>query len=192
MYSIKNRTYCFSKAYIIGRNNLHKCHMLSGSFFITFFYPQYIGFRTSLVAQWVRICLPMQGTQVWSLIHEDSHHPGATKPMGRNCWAHALEPACCTCLEPVLHMREDTAMRSLCTKTESSPHTPQLEKACMKQRRPSAAIKKTKHTSQGFPGSSVVKNPPANAGVSSSIPGSGRSEDLLEKEMATHPVFLPG
>ena len=145
MYSIKNRTYCFSKAYIIGRNNLHKCHMLSGSFFITFFYPQYIGFRTSLVAQWVRICLPMQGTQVWSLIHEDSHHPGATKPMGRNCWAHALEPACCTCLEPVLHMREDTAMRSLCTKTESSPHTPQLEKACMKQRRPSAAIKKTKN-----------------------------------------------
>ena len=27
----------------------------------------------------------------------------------------------------------------------------------------------------GFPGSSVVKNPPANAGDMSSIPGSGRS-----------------
>ena len=27
----------------------------------------------------------------------------------------------------------------------------------------------------GFPGGSVVKNPPANAGHASSIPGSGRS-----------------
>ena len=35
----------------------------------------------------------------------------------------------------------------------------------------------------GFPGGSVVKNQPANAGDASSIPGSGRS---LEKEMATH------
>ena len=33
-----------------------------------------------------------------------------------------------------------------------------------------------------FPGSSVVKNPPANAGDMSSIPG---SEDPLEEEMAT-------
>ena len=37
--------------------------------------------------------------------------------------------------------------------------------------------------SHGFPGGSVVKNPPANAGNSGSIPGSSRS---LEKEMATH------
>ena len=35
----------------------------------------------------------------------------------------------------------------------------------------------------GFPGGSVVKNPPANAGDVSSIPG---QEDLLEEEMATH------
>ena len=35
----------------------------------------------------------------------------------------------------------------------------------------------------GFPGSSVVKNLPANAGDSGSILGSGRS---LEEEMATH------
>ena len=35
----------------------------------------------------------------------------------------------------------------------------------------------------GFSGGSVVKNPPANAGDSGSIPGSG---DPLEKEMATH------
>ena len=35
----------------------------------------------------------------------------------------------------------------------------------------------------GFPGGSVVKNPPANAGDSGLIPGSGRSP---KEEMATH------
>ena len=38
----------------------------------------------------------------------------------------------------------------------------------------------------GFPGGSAVKNPPANAGDASSIPGSG----ILEKEMATHSGIL--
>ena len=36
---------------------------------------------------------------------------------------------------------------------------------------------------KGFPGGSVVKNPPANAGDVGSIPGLGRS---LVKEMATY------
>ena len=40
---------------------------------------------------------------------------------------------------------------------------------------------------KGFPGGSVVKNPPAIAGDVGSIPGSGRS---LEKEMATHSSTL--
>ena len=34
---------------------------------------------TSLVVQWVRTCLPMQGTWVWSLVPEDSTCRGATK-----------------------------------------------------------------------------------------------------------------
>ena len=38
-----------------------------------------------------------------------------------------------------------------------------------------------------FPGGSVVKNSPANAGDMGSIPG---SEDPLEKEMATHSNIL--
>ena len=37
--------------------------------------------------------------------------------------------------------------------------------------------------STGFPGGSVVKNLPTNAGDASSIPG---QEDPLEKEMTTH------
>ena len=39
-----------------------------------------------------------------------------------------------------------------------------------------------------FPGGSVVKNLPANAGDSSSIPGSGRSPG--EGKMATHSSIL--
>ena len=39
----------------------------------------------------------------------------------------------------------------------------------------------------GFPGGSVVKNPPANAGDTGLIPG---WEDPLEKEVATHSSVL--
>ena len=43
------------------------------------------------------------------------------------------------------------------------------------------------HLFEGFPGGSLVKNLPANAGDTRSIPGSG---DSLEKEMATHSIIL--
>ena len=42
----------------------------------------------------------------------------------------------------------------------------------------------------GFTGGSVIKNPPANAGDTGSIPGSGRSPG--EGERQPTPVFLPG
>ena len=43
----------------------------------------------------------------------------------------------------------------------------------------------------GFPGGSVVKKPPDNAGDPGSIPELGRSPgDPLEKEMATHSRIL--
>ena len=42
----------------------------------------------------------------------------------------------------------------------------------------------------GFPGGSVVKNPPANAGDSSSISGSGRSP--WRRKWQPTPIFLPG
>ena len=38
----------------------------------------------SLVAQWIRICLPMQGTEVRSLVWEDPTCRGATKPVHHN------------------------------------------------------------------------------------------------------------
>ena len=70
-------------------------------------------FGTALVAQWLRIHLPMQGTWARSLVWEDPTCHGATKPMCHNYWACALEPTSHnywarvpqllkpTCLEPM-------------------------------------------------------------------------------------------
>ena len=42
------------------------------------------GKRASLVAQWLRVCLPMQGTQVRALVQEDPTCRGATGPVSHN------------------------------------------------------------------------------------------------------------
>ena len=61
----------------------------------------------SLVTPWIRICLPMQGTQVQSLVQEDSICCGANKPMHHNYWAHAsvqfssIAQSCLTLCDPV-------------------------------------------------------------------------------------------
>ena len=77
-----------------------------------FFKKSYLG--TFLVAQWLRICLPMQGTRVEPWSWEDPTCRGATKPMCHNYWACALEHMCHSywahlpqllkpaCLKPVL------------------------------------------------------------------------------------------
>ncbi|KAJ8794903.1 hypothetical protein J1605_018757 [Eschrichtius robustus] len=38
----------------------------------------------SLVAQWLRICLPVQGTRVRALVWEDPTCHGATRPVSHN------------------------------------------------------------------------------------------------------------
>ena len=48
--------------------------------------------RTSLVVQWWRIHLPVQGTWVWSLVWEDPTCYGATKPMCHDYLARARAP----------------------------------------------------------------------------------------------------
>ena len=40
--------------------------------------------RASLVAQWLKICLPMQGTRVRALVWEDPMCCGATGPVSHN------------------------------------------------------------------------------------------------------------
>ena len=97
--------------------------------------------RASLVVQWLRIRLPMQGTRVRALVWEDPTCRGATGPVSHNYWAcvpQLLKPAH---LEPVLPTREATAVRSQCTATKSRPRSPQLEKSPrVRQQRPNAAI----------------------------------------------------
>ena len=100
--------------------------------------------RTSLVAQWLRIRLPMQGTRVRALVWEDPTCRGPTKPVHHNYWACALEstshnywapapqllkPAC---LEPVLHNEKShrnekpvhrNEEKPLLARTRESPRT---------------------------------------------------------------------
>ena len=110
----------------------------------------------SLVVQWLRIHLPMQGTRVRVLVWEDPTCRGVTKPVCPNYWACALEPASHNYwahvpqllkplhLEPVLCNKRSHPVRSLCTTTKSSPDSLQLEKAHAQQRRPNTAPQKNK------------------------------------------------
>ena len=41
--------------------------------------------RASLVAQWLRVCLPMQGMRVRGLVWEDPTCRGTTGPVSHNC-----------------------------------------------------------------------------------------------------------
>ena len=43
----------------------------------------------SLVAQWLRVCLPMQGTRVRALVWEDPTCRGAIRPVSHNYCACA-------------------------------------------------------------------------------------------------------
>ena len=88
-----------------------------------------------LGTQWLRIHLPMQGTQVWSLVWElRSYTPQSN-------WACALEPMLCN---------EKAPQWEACTvQLESNPDLPQPEKARARQQctwalqqRPSAAKNK--------------------------------------------------
>ena len=120
--------------------------------------------RTSLVVQWLRIRLPMQGTRVRALVREDPTCRGATKPMCHYYWACALEPVSHNywdhmpqllkpvCLESVLRSKRSHCNEKPVHATNSSPSSPQLQKARTQQRRPNAAknkIKKKKTMCEG-------------------------------------------
>ena len=42
-------------------------------------------FRASLVAQWLRVCLLVQGTRVRALVWEDPTCRGAARPVSHSC-----------------------------------------------------------------------------------------------------------
>ena len=89
----------------------------------------------SLVAQWLRICLPMQGTRVRALVWEEPTFRGATGPVSHNLLSLRVWSLCST-------TREATTVRGPCTAMKSGPHLPQLEKALAQKRRPNTAINK--------------------------------------------------
>ena len=73
----------------------------------------YENFRTSLVAKWVRIYLPIERTGVGSLVWEDSTCWRAMKPVCHNYWS--------PCAQRLFSTREATAMRSLLHCREEEP-----------------------------------------------------------------------
>ena len=102
------------------------------------------------MAQWLRICLPMQGTWGRALLWEDPTCRGAAKPSPQllSLRSRAREPQLpsprATTTEARAPgarapQREATSMRSPHAATRSSPRSLQLEKACAQQRRPKAA-----------------------------------------------------
>ena len=52
---------------------------------------------------WLRICLPMQKTLVWSMVQEDPTCRRATKPMHQNFWSPSTLRACTLQQEIPLH-----------------------------------------------------------------------------------------
>ena len=109
---------------------------------------------TSLVVQWLRIYLPMQGTRVRALVQEDPTCHGASKPVRHNYWACTLEPASHNYwahvpqllkparLEPVLRNKKPLQWEARTPQQRVAPRSPQLEKARVQQQRPNAAKNK--------------------------------------------------
>ena len=89
----------------------------------------------SLVAQWLRICLPMQGTRVRALVWEDPTCRRATGPHEPQLLSLRVWSLCSA-------TREAAIVRGPCTAMKSGPRLPQLEKALAQKRRPNTAINK--------------------------------------------------
>ena len=78
-----------------------------------------------MVAQWLRICLPMQRIRVWSMAQEDPTCHGATNPVHHNYWACAPRARASQQEKPpqwearASQRRPNTAKKNLKKKTNS-------------------------------------------------------------------------
>ena len=88
--------------------------------------------RSSLVAQWIRIHLPMQGTQLRSLVREDSTCCGTSKPVCHNCWVPMLQLLKPTYLEPVVHNKGSHCNQNLTHHNAEQPLLSSTRESCMK------------------------------------------------------------
>ena len=69
----------------IGRWILNHCSTREVLYnLLSFLHLKVLAWGASLVAQWLRICLPMQGTRVRALVWEDPTCHGATRPVSHN------------------------------------------------------------------------------------------------------------
>ena len=95
------------------------------------------GAGASLVAQWLGVCLPMQGTWVRALVWED---PASRMP--RSNWAREPQLLSLRIWSLCSATREAAIVRGPRTAMKSGPRLPQLEKALAQKRRPNTAINK--------------------------------------------------
>ena len=87
------------------------------------------------MVQWLRICLPMQGTRVRALVWEDPTCHGATGPLEPQLLSLRVWSLCSA-------IREAATVRGPRTAVKSGPRSPQLEKALAQKRRPNTAKNK--------------------------------------------------
>ena len=93
----------------------------------------------------IKICLPIQETQVRSLDQEDPTCCGTARPGSRNYWAHACTATTEACApRSCAPQQEKLPQWEARTPPWSAPHThwPQLGKAHMQQQRPRIAKNK--------------------------------------------------
>ena len=83
----------------------------------------------SLVAQWWRVCLPMQEPQVRSLIWKDPTCCWAAKPVDHNYWACALEPGSCNYWACAPQRQKPPQWEAHTPQLRSSPGSLQSEKS---------------------------------------------------------------
>ena len=96
-------------------------------------------YRASLMVQWLRICLAVQGTPVWSLIQEDPTCLRVINP-GTTTTCSTLEPVSCNCWNP--SVQRSHCNERLCTLRERvAPASLQIEKAHKQQQRSTTAKK---------------------------------------------------
>ena len=82
-----------------------------------------------LVAQWYRIRLPVQETQVWSLVREDPACSRATKPVCHHHWACALEHRSRNYWSSGSLELRSAAGQASTWQADSSPCSPKLKKS---------------------------------------------------------------
>ena len=93
---------------------------------------------TSLVVQWVGICLSMQRTRVQSLVREGCTCCRATtlEPPHCNYWTQVLQQLKATCLDPVLYNERSHFNEKSAHRNQTSLCSPQIDRTLAQQRRP--------------------------------------------------------